>query len=331
MSADGQIKSFFQRWENLEAEKKQTADALKDLFAEAKGFGYDTKALRAAFRLKVKEDFANSADAEFEAVVDTYINAINAPSVSTRDARLRTRENIEEFDPETGEILDPKLAHTVVTGMQTEIGRKALIAAVDIMIAREEAEEESVAKASGEQTEGTTGLQAAGPRREMRVGEASAHLPATSEFTDVTDRRDDHFNTEMDRATEGSFETGSVAAEKGRKAIPAGPEGVDLNHAGAGESPATEIASTAQGEVEAPSADERRSPNDGMSGEGANAGGDHVNAHPSSAATAGALVQPAPAIKHKFRPNCQHRDHCKSGTVDHCHSCKLAMREGEAA
>ncbi len=104
MTADGQIKSFFQRWENLEAEKKQTADALKDLFAEAKGFGYDTKALRAAFRLKVKEDLDNPADAEFEAVVDTYLSAINAPSTSRRDARLRTRENIEKFDPETGEI-----------------------------------------------------------------------------------------------------------------------------------------------------------------------------------------------------------------------------------
>ncbi|MFC3072385.1 GapR family DNA-binding domain-containing protein [Shinella pollutisoli] len=46
--------------------------------------------------------------------------------------------------------------------------------------------------------------------------------------------------SEMDRATEGSFETGSEAAEKGRKAIPAGPEGADLNHAGAGESPATD-------------------------------------------------------------------------------------------
>jgi hypothetical protein len=45
-------------------------------------------------------------------------------------------------------------------------------------------------------------------------------------------------NIEMDRATEGSFETGSEAAEKGREAIPAGPEGADLSHAGAGESPA---------------------------------------------------------------------------------------------
>jgi uncharacterized protein (UPF0335 family) len=42
---------------------------------------------------------------------------------------------------------------------------------------------------------------------------------------------------EMDRATEGSFETGSEAAEKERKAIPDRPEGVTLNHAGTGESP----------------------------------------------------------------------------------------------
>lgn len=44
---------------------------------------------------------------------------------------------------------------------------------------------------------------------------------------------------EMDRATEGSFETGSEAAENARKAIPAGPEDGSVIHAGAGEIPAT--------------------------------------------------------------------------------------------
>lgn len=77
--------------------------------------------------------------------------------------------------------------------------------------------------------------------------------------------------------------------------------------------------------------EEGQSPDDGLSVVGANTGGDHVTAHHHAATSAGALVKPAPAIKHKFRPNCQHRDHCKSGTADHCHSCKVAMREGSAA
>jgi uncharacterized protein (UPF0335 family) len=52
-------------------------------------------------------------------------------------------------------------------------------------------------------------------------------------------------NPEMDRSTKSSFAARSEAAEKGREAIPAGPEGVDLNHAGASESLATHSPKTA--------------------------------------------------------------------------------------
>lgn len=51
----------------------------------------------------------------------------------------------EDYDQETGEVfgndVSAKLVATVATGMQTEIGRKALVTALDIMIEREEAEE----------------------------------------------------------------------------------------------------------------------------------------------------------------------------------------------
>ncbi|MCZ3377459.1 DUF2312 domain-containing protein [Rhizobium sp. AG207R] len=92
----------------------------------------------------------------------------------------------------------------------------------------------------------------------------------------------------------------------------------------------SEIASASQGEAEAPSA-ERVSPTHDTSSAAANTGGDHVTVEPTAAISAGALVNPAPAIKHRFRPNCQHRDHCKSGTADHCHSCRRAIREGDTA
>ena len=46
-------------------------------------------------------------------------------------------------------------------------------------------------------------------------------------------------NPKMDRAEVSGNSGQLVAAEKGREAIPAGPEGADLSHAGAGESPAT--------------------------------------------------------------------------------------------
>ena len=53
-----QVRSAFQRWKNLEEEKARIADDLKELFAEQKAFGHNTKAMRAAFRLKVKMDEA---------------------------------------------------------------------------------------------------------------------------------------------------------------------------------------------------------------------------------------------------------------------------------
>lgn len=80
--ADDQVRSAFQRWKNLEDEKARIGDDLKELFAEQKAFGHDTKAMRAAFRLKVKLDEADPADAEHEALVDTYLAALEAPRAS---------------------------------------------------------------------------------------------------------------------------------------------------------------------------------------------------------------------------------------------------------
>ncbi len=309
MTADGQIKSFFQRWENLEAEKKQTADALKDLFAEAKSFGYDTKALRAAFRLKVKEDLDNPADAEFEAVVDTYLNAINAPSVSTRDARLRTRENIEKFDPETGQIIEdinPRLAKQIVDGMQTEAGRAALIAAVDIMIEREEAEQEFQAKASDDN--GAT-VQDIEDTADSVTGDASRSSrgddsPASNPITDAAISRPGIATLGRPEIENRSGEEASVSNASGEM------QDEDAIHL------------PTNSEIENPSPDAE------LSSAAANTGGDHVAGSSNHAASqAGALVKPAPAINHRFRPNCQHRDHCKSGTADHCHSCKRAAQE----
>lgn len=131
--ANDQVRSAFKRWQNLEEEKARVADDLKELFAEQKALGHDTKAMRAAFRLKVKLDEADPAEAEHEALVDTYLAALDAP----RASRAYAREKIEHFDA------NPRLIKQVVDGMQTEAGRAALLTAVDIMIARDEAEENS--------------------------------------------------------------------------------------------------------------------------------------------------------------------------------------------
>jgi uncharacterized protein (UPF0335 family) len=71
--AKEQLKSIVERIERLEEEKKATADDIRDVYAEAKGNGYDTKALRALVRLRKQDP---NERAEFEAVLDTYMHAL---------------------------------------------------------------------------------------------------------------------------------------------------------------------------------------------------------------------------------------------------------------
>ena len=68
-----QLRSIIERIERLEEEKKTIADDIRDVYAEAKGNGYDVKALRTIVRLR-KQD-ANER-AEQEAILDTYLNAL---------------------------------------------------------------------------------------------------------------------------------------------------------------------------------------------------------------------------------------------------------------
>lgn len=72
-SARDQIRAFVERIERLEEEKKAIADDIKEVFAEAKGAGYDVKALREVIRLR-KQD--RDERAEREAILDTYLAAL---------------------------------------------------------------------------------------------------------------------------------------------------------------------------------------------------------------------------------------------------------------
>ena len=66
-------KAFVERIERLEEEKKVIADDIKDVYAEAKANGYDTKALRAVVRLR-KQDTEERK--EQEAILETYLQAL---------------------------------------------------------------------------------------------------------------------------------------------------------------------------------------------------------------------------------------------------------------
>lgn len=48
----GKLTSFIERIENLEAEKKGISDDIREVFAEAKGQGYDVKAIKQVLKLR---------------------------------------------------------------------------------------------------------------------------------------------------------------------------------------------------------------------------------------------------------------------------------------
>lgn len=71
--AGAELRSFIERIERLEEEKQAIANDIKDVFGEAKGRGYDTKAMKTIIRLQ-KQDPKKRA--EEEAILDTYLHAL---------------------------------------------------------------------------------------------------------------------------------------------------------------------------------------------------------------------------------------------------------------
>ena len=71
--AKGKLKSFVERVEKLEEEKKAIADDIREIYAEAKSEGFDVKALRAVIRL-YRQD--SQERREHEALVELYRDAI---------------------------------------------------------------------------------------------------------------------------------------------------------------------------------------------------------------------------------------------------------------
>ena len=71
--AAGQLRSFIERIERLEEEKKGISDDIRDVFAEAKGNGFDTKIMRQVIRLRKQEPNERQ---EAEAILDLYMHAL---------------------------------------------------------------------------------------------------------------------------------------------------------------------------------------------------------------------------------------------------------------
>lgn len=71
--AADQLRAFVERIERLEEEKKVIGDDIKDVYAEAKGTGFDAKILRKIISLRKKQPHERE---EEDAIIDLYMHAL---------------------------------------------------------------------------------------------------------------------------------------------------------------------------------------------------------------------------------------------------------------
>ena len=71
--AKDQLKAIVERIERMEEQKAEVSSDIRDVFAEAKGSGFDVKALRTIIRLR-KQDADTRREAE--AILETYMHAL---------------------------------------------------------------------------------------------------------------------------------------------------------------------------------------------------------------------------------------------------------------
>ena len=85
-----QLKSYIQRVERLEEEKARVSDDIKDLFAEMKGHGYDTKTIRRILKMRRmdQEEFH-----EQEALFELYLNALAGKATNAEEENSLSPES----------------------------------------------------------------------------------------------------------------------------------------------------------------------------------------------------------------------------------------------
>ena len=79
--AEGQLKSLVERIERLEEEKRALSGDLKEVYAEAKGHGFDTKILRKVVALRRKDAVERE---EEDTLVTLYMSALGSAPAEVR-------------------------------------------------------------------------------------------------------------------------------------------------------------------------------------------------------------------------------------------------------
>ena len=75
--AQDQIRAFIERIERLETEKSSIAGDIKEVYAEAKGNGFDTKVLRKIIQIRRQD---HNQRMEIEALLELYMTALGMAS-----------------------------------------------------------------------------------------------------------------------------------------------------------------------------------------------------------------------------------------------------------
>lgn len=78
-TAQAQMRSIIQRVETLEEEKAETTELIKEVYAEAKGNGFDTKILRKLVRARRKD---RAKGQEERAILELYASALGDPALA---------------------------------------------------------------------------------------------------------------------------------------------------------------------------------------------------------------------------------------------------------
>lgn len=113
-AASNRIRDFFERWARLEEDKAAISADLRELFKEAKGEGFDTKAMRAAFRREAMDHEELAKKDEHESTVDLYLAALHgnasharpAPAREEQDRSICTTAETGTGIPERGSVAD---------------------------------------------------------------------------------------------------------------------------------------------------------------------------------------------------------------------------------
>ena len=93
---NNQLKAFVERIERLEGEKSAIADDIKEVYAEAKGTGFDPKIIKKVIAiLKRSRDKVD----EEQALIDTYMSALDS-SAKTPFSRAVARSVVVSIDQE---------------------------------------------------------------------------------------------------------------------------------------------------------------------------------------------------------------------------------------